>query len=102
MGNQAKEAHLGAQAKRQQGKKSKKDPDMPKRYLTAFMLFAQANRQRVKASFAHAATTPEVSTRLGKAWRAMSEEEKQPYVVQSAQALEEHNQAKEAHLGAQA
>jgi len=80
----AKDAHRAKETARLQRKKPEKDPDMPKRYVTAFMRFMHANRQRVKASFQHAATSPELARALSAEWKVLSAEAKQPFQEEAA------------------
>ncbi|GAN07545.1 non-histone chromosomal protein 6 [Mucor ambiguus] len=65
--------------KRETKKRGKKDPNAPKRGLSAYMFFSQDKRAQVKEE------NPEASfgtlgKLLGEKWKAMSDEEKKPYV----------------------
>lgn len=58
--------------------RKKKDPDAPKRSLSAYMFFANDNRDIVRAenpgiSFGH------VGKLLGEKWKALTPDEKVPY-----------------------
>ncbi|EIE79999.1 hypothetical protein G6F46_001817 [Rhizopus delemar] len=60
-------------------KRGKKDPNAPKRALSAYMFFSQANREKVikenpEAKFG------EIGKILGAKWKEMTEEEKKPFV----------------------
>lgn len=59
-------------------KHKKKDPNAPKRAMSAFMFFSQAERENVKKSNPGIAFT-EVGKVLGERWNKMSAEEKAPY-----------------------
>ncbi|KAJ1736355.1 Non-histone chromosomal protein 6 [Coemansia sp. Benny D160-2] len=64
------------------GKRSKKNPNAPKRALSAYMFFSQANRATVReqnptVSFGY------IGKILGEQWKALSEADKQPYVKMS-------------------
>lgn len=58
--------------------KAKKDPDAPKRPLSAYMFFSQDQRERVKNANPEAGFG-EVGRLLGAKWKEMSEAEKKPY-----------------------
>ncbi|KAJ2706890.1 Non-histone chromosomal protein 6 [Coemansia sp. IMI 203386] len=63
-------------------RRAKKDPNAPKRALSAYMFFSQANRKTVKddnpeASFGN------IGKLLGDMWKGMSDKEKAPFVKQA-------------------
>ncbi|KAI8449560.1 high mobility group box domain-containing protein [Phakopsora pachyrhizi] len=63
---------------KQRRTKKEKDPNAPKRPLSAYMYFSQDWRERIKAE------NPEVSfgeigRLLGQKWKSLSDEEKKPY-----------------------
>ncbi|KAJ4789328.1 FACT complex subunit SSRP1 [Rhynchospora pubera] len=58
--------------------KKKKDPNAPKRGMTAFMFFSNADRENIKKSNPGLSFT-EVGKALGEKWKKMSSEEKEPY-----------------------
>ncbi|KAG0165867.1 Non-histone chromosomal protein 6 [Apophysomyces sp. BC1034] len=60
-------------------KKRAKDPNAPKRGLSAYMFFSQDNRQKVKEENQDA-TFGTIGKILGEKWKNMSDEEKKPYV----------------------
>ncbi|KAI8366236.1 high mobility group box domain-containing protein [Blakeslea trispora] len=60
-------------------KRSKKDPNAPKRGLSAYMFFSQEQRQTVKDENPEA-TFGQIGKLLGEKWKNMSEEDKKPYV----------------------
>ncbi|ORX60417.1 hypothetical protein DM01DRAFT_1332570 [Hesseltinella vesiculosa] len=60
-------------------KRNKKDPNAPKRGLSAYMFFSQANRDKVKAESPNA-SFGELGKILGEKWRAMSDAQKKPYI----------------------
>ncbi|KAJ7875354.1 high mobility group box domain-containing protein [Mycena olivaceomarginata] len=69
-------------AKAARGKKEK-DPNAPKRALSAYMFFSSDWRERIKnenpdASFG------EVGKLLGAKWKELDDEERKPYVEQAA------------------
>lgn len=55
-----------------------KDPNAPKRWSTNYILFCQERRESVVKEFPTANAT-EITSRLGKAWSALSENEKKKY-----------------------
>ncbi|XP_074316762.1 FACT complex subunit SSRP1 [Silene latifolia] len=58
--------------------KRKKDPNAPKKPLTAFLAFSQAERENIKKEHPGIAFT-DVGKALGEKWRSLSAEEKAPY-----------------------
>lgn len=56
----------------------KKDPNAPKRALSAYMFFANENRDIVRAENPDV-TFGQVGRILGERWKALSSEEKTPY-----------------------
>ncbi|KAJ1902683.1 Non-histone chromosomal protein 6 [Coemansia sp. IMI 209127] len=63
-------------------KRTKKDPNAPKRALSAYMFFSQANRATVREQ------NPEVSfgaigKLLGEKWKKLTENDKAPYTKQA-------------------
>lgn len=61
------------------GSKIKKDPAAPKRPLTAFLCFSQKMRPGIQEKNP-GWRIAEMSQELGRMWREMSEEERQPYI----------------------
>ncbi|GMM31308.1 high-mobility group nucleosome-binding protein [Martiniozyma asiatica (nom. inval.)] len=58
--------------------KRKKDPNAPKRALSAYMFFAAENRDKVRADN-EGISFGEIGKKLGDMWKSMSDEDKQPY-----------------------
>ena len=63
---------------RKKSSRRKKDPNAPKRALSAYMFFANENRDIIKSE------NPDVSfgqvgKLLGEKWKALSPEEREPY-----------------------
>lgn len=58
--------------------RKKKDPDAPKRSLSAYMFFANENRDIVRAENP-GISFGQVGKLLGEKWKAMTSEEKVPY-----------------------
>eukprot|EP01006_Ploeotia_vitrea_P044245 TRINITY_DN66820_c6_g2_i1.p1 TRINITY_DN66820_c6_g2~~TRINITY_DN66820_c6_g2_i1.p1 ORF type:complete len:157 (+),score=109.53 TRINITY_DN66820_c6_g2_i1:385-855(+) len=59
--------------------KRKRDPNAPKRAMSAYLFFGQEMRQKIKDEFPDA-KSPEIMTKIGARWREMNDEDKQPYV----------------------
>ncbi|CAI5459118.1 unnamed protein product [Closterium sp. Yama58-4] len=59
-------------------KRKKKDPDAPKRALSGFMYFSQAQREQVKKDNPGIAFG-DIGKLIGEKWKKMSGEEKAPY-----------------------
>ncbi|WWD21874.1 non-histone chromosomal protein 6 [Kwoniella shandongensis] len=59
-------------------KRAKKDPNKPKRALSAYMFFVQDYRERIKAENPDA-TFGDVGKLLGIKWKEMNAAEKKPY-----------------------
>ncbi|MCO5586962.1 hypothetical protein L7F22_040907 [Adiantum nelumboides] len=59
-------------------KRRKKDPNAPKRAISSFMYFSQAEREVLKRTNPGLAFK-EVAKVLGERWKKLSEEEKEPY-----------------------
>ncbi|KAG5513306.1 hypothetical protein PMAC_001369 [Pneumocystis sp. 'macacae'] len=67
-----------SRVKKSTGKRMKKDPSAPKRGLSAYMFFAQENRESVKTENPHA-TFGQIGKILGERWKNMSLKDRQPY-----------------------
>ncbi|CAK5271000.1 unnamed protein product [Mycena citricolor] len=65
------------------GKGGKKDPNAPKRAMSAYMFFSQDWRDRVKTENPDA-SFGELGKLLGAKWKELDEKEKKPYVDQAA------------------
>ena len=82
------------QEKKLQAKKTK-DPNHPKRPLSAYMVYCQQNREAVKKD------DPEVKVimkKLGAGWRVLSAEEKIPYNKEAARLKEIYNKEMENYI----
>jgi hypothetical protein len=63
--------------------RTKKDPNAPKRALSAYMFFSQDWRERIKAENPDAGFG-EVGKLLGAKWKELDDTEKKPYIEQAA------------------
>ncbi|KAG5462048.1 MAG: high mobility group box domain-containing protein, partial [Olpidium bornovanus] len=70
----SKKADNGS-GKKKRGSKPKKDPNAPKRNLSAYMFYAQENREKVKAQHPNA-TFSDMGKILGENWKAMTDAQK--------------------------
>ncbi|CAO3642016.1 unnamed protein product [Cunninghamella blakesleeana] len=64
--------------KSQKKTRSKKDPEAPKRGLSAYMIFSKENRERIKSENPDA-TFGQIGKLLGEAWKNLDDEGKQKY-----------------------
>ncbi|KAF9558522.1 hypothetical protein CPC08DRAFT_819299 [Agrocybe pediades] len=74
-------------------RKSKKDPNAPKRALSAYMFFSQDWRERIKAENPDAGFG-EVGKLLGAKWKELDDSEKKPYIEKAARDKERADEAK--------
>ena len=82
---------------RKKTSRRKKDPNAPKRALSAYMFFANENRDIIKAE------NPDVSfgqvgKLLGEKWKALSPEEKEPYEAKAKADKRRYESEKELYL----
>lgn len=64
-------------------RRKKKDANAPKRPLSAYMMYANDNRNTVRANNP-SASFGQIGKLLGEGWKALSEDEKVPYQEKSA------------------
>jgi len=65
------------------GSKKKKDPNAPKRGLSAYMFFANEQRENVRAENPGIAFG-QVGKVLGERWKALSQKQRDPYEAKAA------------------
>jgi len=85
------------------GKKRKqaKDPNAPKRPLTAFFLYAADHRAKVREELGEGCTVGDISKKIGKQWAEIDDDEKQKYQDQAAKNKAQYEKDLEAyHAGA--
>ena len=79
--------------------KAKKDPNAPKKALSAFILFSNAKRAEVTAELKAANPdmkgVAEVGKKLGEMWKALSDAEKEPFNKMAADDKERYAKAME-------
>ena len=76
----------------QQGKKPIKDPNAPKKPLSAYFLFSQDERLKVKAEFPDYSIT-EVAKELGRRWATIDPAIKQSYEQRYQESRRQYEQA---------
>ncbi|KAJ3490018.1 hypothetical protein NLJ89_g11474 [Agrocybe chaxingu] len=86
----------GAEKAEKAPRKSKKDPNAPKRALSAYMFFSQDWRERIKTENPDAGFG-EVGKLLGAKWKELDEAEKKPYIDQAARDKERADEEKAAY-----
>ena len=82
---------------RKKSSRRKKDPNAPKRALSAYMFFANENRDIIKSE------NPDVSfgqvgKLLGEKWKALSPEEREPYEAKAKADKRRYESEKELYL----
>lgn len=80
MGKAEKSSTRGKPVK---GAKKKKDPNAPKRGLSAYMFFANEQRENVRAENPGIAFG-QVGKVLGERWKALSTKQREPYETKAA------------------
>ncbi|KAK4619653.1 Non-histone chromosomal protein 6 [Fulvia fulva] len=78
------------------GGKKKKDPNMPKRGLSAYMFFANEQRDKVRDDNP-GIKFGEVGKQLGERWKALSEKQKAPYEAKAAADKKRYEEEKAAY-----
>ncbi|XP_053735904.1 FACT complex subunit SSRP1a isoform X1 [Synchiropus splendidus] len=74
-------------------KKQKKDAGGPKRPMSAYMLWLNNSRERIKSENPGISVT-EISKKAGEMWRQISKEDKEEWESKAAEAKREYDQAK--------
>ena len=109
---QAIQAELAKTKTKETGEKTKRgrrttkeprDPNLPKRPKNAYMLFTDSVREEVKAQLVTASAdgkvrVSEVSKVCGERWKAMSAEDKQPFVDANAEAKVDYEKTMEEYF----
>jgi len=78
------------------GGKRKKDPNMPKRGLSAYMFFANEQREKVREDNP-GIKFGEVGKLLGEKWKALSEKGRTPYEAKAAADKKRYEEEKAAY-----
>ncbi|KZS95401.1 hypothetical protein SISNIDRAFT_452003 [Sistotremastrum niveocremeum HHB9708] len=83
MPKEAKPKRKAAEKVEKARSSKKKDPNAPKRALSAYMFFSQDWRERIKTENPDAGFG-EVGKLLGAKWKELDESEKKPYIERAA------------------
>ena len=75
-------------------KRAPKDPNRPKRGLSAYMFFTQAVRAEVTAALGDAASIGTIGKEMGKRWGELSDKAKKPYAAKAAKDKKRYEKAK--------
>lgn len=75
----------------------KKDPNAPKRALSAYMFFANENRDIIKSENPDI-TFGQVGKMLGEKWKALSGEDREPYEAKAKADKRRYESEKELYL----
>jgi len=78
------------------GTKKKKDPNAPKRGLSAYMFFANEQRDNVRNENPGIAFG-QVGKVLGERWKALSDKQRQPYEAKAAADKKRYEEEKAAY-----
>ncbi|KAK7208222.1 nucleosome binding protein [Myxozyma melibiosi] len=79
------------------GGRRKKDPNAPKRSLSAYMFFANEQRETVRSENPGIAFG-QVGKLLGERWKALTAKDKVPYEARAAQDKKRYEEEKAAYL----
>ena len=74
-----------------------KDPNAPKRPLTAFFLYAADHRAKVREELGEGCTVGDISKKIGKQWAEIDDDEKQKYQDQAAKNKAQYEKELEAY-----
>lgn len=80
--------------------KKAKDPSMPKRAKTAYLVYGQEVREEVKRSLGSDAKVTDVMSEIASRWKQLSSEEKKPYDEIARQDKERYERESAKHGGA--
>jgi len=85
-----------AKASKVDGGKKKKDPNAPKRGLSAYMFFANEQREKVREDNP-GIKFGEVGKLLGEKWKALSDKQRAPYEAKAATDKKRYEEQKAAY-----
>ncbi|KAF3911748.1 hypothetical protein AA313_de0205719 [Arthrobotrys entomopaga] len=86
----------GSTAKTTRTGKKKKDPNAPKRGLSAYMFFANEQRENVRSENPGIAFG-QVGKVLGERWKALSDKQRAPYEAKAAADKQRYEDEKKAY-----
>lgn len=81
--------------------KKKKDPNAPKKGMSAFMIFSNEQRNKIKVANPEA-TFGEIGRKVGEAWKALNDKQKQGYVKKSEEDKKRYESEMETYTATQA
>lgn len=81
--------------------KKVKDPNAPKKGMSAFMLFSNEQRNKIKADNPES-SFGEIGRKVGEAWKALSEKQKQTYVKKAEEDKKRYESEMETYTATQA
>ncbi|GMM57459.1 high-mobility group nucleosome-binding protein [Maudiozyma humilis] len=81
--------------------RKKKDPNAPKRALSAYMFFANENRDIVRSENPDV-TFGQIGRLLGERWKALTAEDKEPYEAKAAADKKRYESEKELYMATRA
>ncbi|KAG0668140.1 Non-histone chromosomal protein 6 [Maudiozyma exigua] len=82
-------------------KRKKKDPNAPKRALSAYMFFANENRDIVRSENPDV-TFGQIGRLLGERWKALDAQGKEPYEAKAAADKKRYESEKELYMATRA
>ncbi|KAJ4295788.1 Non-histone chromosomal protein 6 [Collariella sp. IMI 366227] len=82
-------------------RRTKKDPNAPKRGLSAYMFFANEQRENVREENP-GVSFGQVGKLLGERWKALSDKQRAPYEAKAAADKKRYEDEKQAYNQAQA
>ncbi|KAF2863831.1 hypothetical protein K470DRAFT_280083 [Piedraia hortae CBS 480.64] len=85
-----------AKASKAEGGKKRKDPNMPKRGLSAYMFFANEQRDKVREDNP-GIKFGEVGKILGEKWKALEPKDKEPYEAKATADKKRYEEEKAAY-----
>ncbi|KAL4882857.1 Non-histone chromosomal protein 6 [Aspergillus karnatakaensis] len=88
-----------AKTPRETSSRKKKDPNAPKRGLSAYMFFANDNRDKVREENP-GITFGQVGKMLGEKWKALSDKDRKPYEQKAADDKKRYEDEKAAYNAA--
>ncbi|KAK3299126.1 high mobility group box domain-containing protein [Chaetomium fimeti] len=94
-------AAKGTRGKGERKQRGKKDPNAPKRGLSAYMFFANEQRDNVREENP-GVSFGQVGKILGERWKALSDKQRAPYEAKAAADKKRYEDEKQAYQQAQA
>ncbi|TVY69350.1 Non-histone chromosomal protein 6 [Fusarium oxysporum f. sp. cubense] len=89
-------AAAGKRGKAEKTKRGKKDPNAPKRGLSAYMFFANEQRENVREENP-GISFGQVGKLLGERWKALNEKQRAPYEAKAAADKKRYEDEKQAY-----